>query len=429
MEPDNNTAKANQTASPNENIDSKEIKEPARRPCKFYVARKKRYCRVGVLRNNDDYCAEHSINQGEENEDNKRIPCPFDPAHTCYEKLLSMHLKKCNMRPKEPKEYFSQGINSDDICDTTNGDGPITLAEMSVEELRTLISLVRSVHKEYVPQIPQKFGFHPDLGSEMLRTDVGESLMKHLVQNSSLLSILDESKLLKDSTCFIEFGSGKGALTFWVASTCKSENCHFILLDRQSHRHKKDNKLKDAGLNVERIRIDIEHLKLDKLPAVVDSKHLVGITKHLCGAATDMALKCLLETNDEVSKVSGLALATCCHHRCTWAGYVAKKYLEEWGLSEKYFKCLTGMAGWAVCGTGRAKFEDGPTEGSEVINNPRYAALNLSIEERRKLGLQVKEILDHGRSLYAKSFGLTSAMYHYVDTSTTLENVAIVASR
>ena len=66
---------------------------------------------------------------------------------------------------------------------------------------------------EFVPMIPEKFGIHPALGSEMLRTDIGDSVMKHLAQNSSLLSLLEENNLFRDSTCFIEFGSGRGKIT------------------------------------------------------------------------------------------------------------------------------------------------------------------------------------------------------------------------
>lgn len=61
-----------------------------------------------------------------------------------------------------------------------------------------------------------------------------------------------------------------------------------MLVDRSSPRHKNDNKLKneDNSVNVIRIRSDIADISLKKIKEVKTSKHIVGIAKHLCGAAT-----------------------------------------------------------------------------------------------------------------------------------------------
>ena len=81
----------------------------------------------------------------------------------------------------------------------------------------------------------------------------------------------------------MEFGSGRGQLTYWVArafekisnsenaksisQTETSTNRKFILIDKASHRHKYDNKLKDenASLDISRVRVDIEDLVLKKI--------------------------------------------------------------------------------------------------------------------------------------------------------------------
>ena len=81
----------------------------------------------------------------------------------------------------------------------------------------------------------------------------------------------------------MEFGSGRGQLTYWVARAfekiAKNENAKsisqtetsinrkFILIDKASHRHKYDNKLKDenASLDISRVRVDIEDLVLKKI--------------------------------------------------------------------------------------------------------------------------------------------------------------------
>lgn len=45
---------------------------------------------------------------------------------------------------------------------------------------------------------------------DFVRTDVGESALRHSTQIGSIAKILEDHGLLRDSTCFIEFGSGRG---------------------------------------------------------------------------------------------------------------------------------------------------------------------------------------------------------------------------
>ena len=92
-----------------------------------------------------------------------------------------------------------------------------------------------------------------------------------------------------DNIAYVEFGSGRGQLTYWLARSSKSalelkkdvqeksnndsvNDRKFILIDKASHRHKFDNKLKDEtpDFNVTRIRVDIQDLVLEKLPVVKD---------------------------------------------------------------------------------------------------------------------------------------------------------------
>lgn len=80
-----------------------------------------------------------------------------------------------------------------------------------------------------------------------------------------------------------------GKLTYWLAQLIKNtKDSTVILVDRSSHRHKNDNKLKteDCSINIVRIRADIADLCLNKIEEVKNSKYTVGIAKHLCGAAT-----------------------------------------------------------------------------------------------------------------------------------------------
>ena len=54
---------------------------------------------------------------------------------------------------------------------------------------------------------------------------------------------------------------------------------------------------------------------------------MVGVSKHLCGAATDLALRCLetfSASGNAKGKIETILIALCCHHRCDWNIYVGK---------------------------------------------------------------------------------------------------------
>ena len=59
-----------------------------------------------------------------------------------------------------------------------------------------------------------------------------------------------------------------------------------------------DNRFVDKwGSSIHRIRADIRHLCLERLPSF--EKHddkVVGFCKHLCGVAIDLALRCVTDT-------------------------------------------------------------------------------------------------------------------------------------
>ncbi|KAF5843100.1 hypothetical protein DUNSADRAFT_2137 [Dunaliella salina] len=137
------------------------------------------------------------------------------------------------------------------------------------------------------------------------------------------------------------------------------------------------------------------------------------VGKHLCGAATDYALRgCLpsLPTGvngapeaDVLQRFRGLAIATCCHHRCSWRSYVGKQAFRirssstsnrinlisllpalcswrsyvgkqafrAWGFSPFEFELVCWMTGWALCGHDAAPgqaCEDGASDDEEGVD-------------------------------------------------------------
>ena len=101
--------------------------------------------------------------------------------------------------------------------------------------------------------------------------------------------------MLENGNTFVEFGSGRGQLTYWLTKAVPDPStCQFVLVDRASHRHKFDNRLKDAeDVELVRLRVDIADLALGRVsPYITHQKeNVIGISKHLCGAATDLSIR------------------------------------------------------------------------------------------------------------------------------------------
>ena len=87
--------------------------------------------------------------------------------------------------------------------------------------------------------------------------------------------------------------------------------------------------------------------------ASASPKPWLAVGKHLCGSATDFTIRCCRrhmvpsagdgaapgpEEAEEGSAplqpaCVGLAVATCCHHRCTWKHYVAQDFFTSCGFT------------------------------------------------------------------------------------------------
>ena len=65
---------------------------------------------------------------------------------------------------------------------------------------------------------------------------------------------------------------------------------------------------------MERVRGDLADVDLARV-GTLKGRTCVGVAKHLCGSATDLALNAFVGLSD----ARGVAVATCCHHRCEWS--------------------------------------------------------------------------------------------------------------
>jgi hypothetical protein len=72
-----------------------------------------------------------------------------------------------------------------------------------------------------------------------------------------------------------------------------------------------------------------------------NKRKVIVAAKHLCGLATDLAIRSLqsLYTSDP-SCAEGLVIATCCHHACRYVDYCGMEYLHEQGFTPAEFEVM-----------------------------------------------------------------------------------------
>uniref|UniRef100_A0A8C3BXI8 tRNA:m(4)X modification enzyme TRM13 n=1 Tax=Cairina moschata TaxID=8855 RepID=A0A8C3BXI8_CAIMO len=445
--------------------------EPGR--CAYFVARKKRFCRM-VPALGRRFCGEHG--QQEKENDRKRIPCPLDPKHTVYEDQLQKHLKKCNSREKPKPVYFVQDINAGlkDVAEIP--EKQVTLSSLSKEELENLIIKLKKATNGLELDLKEQILSHKALHEALNDPKNGESAFKHLKQQASILGNMEKLHLLGPGRCFIEFGAGRGKLSHWVDVALQDvEDIQFLLVERATTRFKVDGKHKKRDSVFERLQVDIQHLCLNKVPSL-EKKRLpvVGIGKHLCGAATDLALRCLVESyatccegeneepaakrpkndktemaarssadnernKEDFKPVAGIVIALCCHHKCDWTHYVGREFFQSVGLGPVEFHYFQRMSSWATCGmretiTSTSEESEDHANNTEEHDQPYSKAESgfdtlqgLPVEERKEIGALCKLLIDHGRIKYLQQRGYRATLQYYTESAVSLENVLLTA--
>lgn len=391
--------------------DTQNPPKPSITHCQFFVKRKQRFCKM-MVKKDKNFCAEHSTS--DEKAAAKRIPCPLDPKHSVEEKNLQKHLQKCNAKePEKYPEFIKKGCNlygEEEHPKSEDADKDLKLQDVPLDQIAKVTSKVEKLFAEFIEgKIETNFQSHKSLESELSSDNCGEERKKHLAQTSSILGIMQSEDFFQPQTCFIEYGAGKAALTFYLAQATEDlPKSKILVVDRASHRHKKDNLVKDKE-KIERIRADIADLQLSGLSTVDDQTHFAAISKHLCGVATDLTLRCIVNGNCEMSiKTRNVLICVCCHHRCVWRSFTGKKWLELNEIDEKTFAIITRMASWCVCGD-------------------RSGGQRKSTKERELIGWKCKRLLDFARIQYLIEHGYEPKLSFYIEKSVTPENVCILA--
>lgn len=266
----------------------------------------------------------------------ERVACPVDPSHTVAASKLAAHVLICNATKDATalrKElWYVENINGGG----SGRDGSLTLDDVQVEEVA--VAPRRHCHDLQAAQIV---------------------------------------KLIPCEGAFVDLGGGRGGLA--AAVRAAYPDAPVIVVERASRRYK---------YKIDRIRCDLRHVHL----AAVFPTNLVGVAKHLCGAATDLALKALVTSN-----ATAVVIATCCHHACNWDDYVGRATVDH-----DAFDTAVRHASWAT---------------------------SPACDDKRTFGRRSKRLIDRGRIAYLQAHGFTALLRPYCDASLSPENIVIQAWR
>ncbi|ODV78190.1 DUF715-domain-containing protein [Suhomyces tanzawaensis NRRL Y-17324] len=389
------------------------------------------------------FCSEHMINEST----GERIPCPLDNKHTVWAKDLAIHLKKCNAKQKvEFDIWYEKDLNSGwkHLENLAPANLEPSTEEAENDSFEKHLELLKKIKFDPLPmKILEHSGLNPRI-SELKNP-------KHALQQSSLIGNMKQKGLLDSNTFYLEFGCGKAELSRFV-NLCILEDLKTLkiaqhgiygygLIDRGINRMKMDPKIikdsRDVDLEpkVKRTRIDIKDLNLDKFLQDTNADKVVGISKHLCGVATDLTLKLLLNsTLLESGKFGGVVIAMCCRHVCDYHELLpqSRQYLKMHGFdSMEGFKALKKVVSWAVCGVGRAekKDENGEIERDESLESTGSDSMEhgLTYHERETLGLTARRLVDESRVHAIKELmkDYDVEIFNYTERKITLENVCL----
>lgn len=340
----------------------------------------------------------------------KRIPCPLDNNHSCWEKELEKHIQKCTkgkmLKMNDDQKWFKKNFNVGLEKEVKDVDESKILKTISILKTLQFEELDTKILKDETIEINR------------VQSLIGGQL-KHAVQQSSLISHM-RNIINDEDVNLVEFGCGRAELSRYACLSLQNDKQikKSILIDRGNNRMKfdKDIKLENEKIVLERFKCDIKDIDMSLM--LNDDCDTLAISKHLCGSATDLTLRCI----SKIPNKKGTVIAMCCRHACNSRDYINPEYIKhiideskEDISYEDFFKCLTKISSYAT---------------SSYKENEKSKAdhfTGLSVDERTEIGLIARRTLDEGRLQWCKrEFNEDSKMLKYCDYETTLENVALI---
>jgi len=251
---------------------------------------------------------------------------------------VAAHLLRCpvlaEIRRQEAQTWFVRGVNTGEGGED-EPEEPLTMEAASLLEA----SLERRSGTLW--HAPASSALPDGLGVNERKRE------RHRLQRRAIAEQLAELGALGRGRCIVELGAGNGELSLALAEAHRDavRSDTLVLLDqgskpkgRSGHgRLAADTALEGHFASVTRLKVGLEHVDLAALREEVapSSSGLVVLAKHLCGAASDYALRASVAASVAASADPlELLLATCCHHRCSWRDFVNRPSLRSAGLAD-----------------------------------------------------------------------------------------------
>ncbi len=152
------------------------------------------------------------------------------------------------------------------------------------------------------------------------------------------------------------------------------------------------------------------------------------------------------------SELSAIAIATCCHHSCSWESYTGKLWwTDTLRASAAEFEVAARLTSWTVLEKGWTQKPNAASAEADATGNDTAARLwanQLTPEARGRVGRAAKRAIDAGRADYIKrafsdcrstradgttfdnpSYGLNARLVTFCDATVSLENCLLLAQR
>lgn len=454
--------------------------------CRFIVPRKNRRCGLQAASGGGGYCGIHAAEASEGSNDSdgqgrhdraRRVPCPIDPSHTVLASKLAKHVLKCPKKTEvqrlREQSFFREDCNLSTEGRTASGAATSTRAvrermeAMLGPEFEALVARVSAAAARLGAADDSTFccetplELQPWLSSlEWLQSESRVQEPRHAVQRVSICGHVgklfglfaavddDEGAGKHRSGSFgdvsvVELGAGRGYVGAMLAEAGGLSHC--VLNDVRSYRYKADRVLRKTGAaRVERATCDLKDFCLSDMNTL-QGRRCVVLGKHLCGGATDLALRCVAacrpsdcsgspfpgeeaggvssgapEGGGQPPRILALGIATCCHHRCTPSTYVGAGVLRENGFSDCDLENVFWLSSWATLKGGGHGVPEPPGRDDLYFSS-------LTLQRKVDVGRHCKQLLDAGRLEWLRRRGFSIKGVRYVDPEITPENFLLLA--
>lgn len=413
-----------------------------------YIKRDRMPCKFASLPSSN-FCFHHLPD---------RIPCPLDPSHSVLPHKLKRHLKACPKGTQQARlaamPFFAKDLNAgaDQLCDASAVESS-PRDDIAAPDPTRLLALA-----ERVLSAVATVGVHGQSPGAVRRSAAplpASKIQKHATQNAAIgdaaarLGLLDARR-----TMVLELGAGTAKLSAALVDCIRGNSAEaretaVVLVDRIRPKSCVDSKMREMGARVSRLRMDLRHLRLAGVQevsspwgaqasdrtapvAAMPAVKRLAFAKHLCGEATDFALRSMVVA--DAPRMDGIVVATCCHHRCRWESLVGRPLLQRLGFTAADFLLLTRLSGWA---TNRASLREpgaarADNDGEHAVDDDVTRSLASSVAEtlgpaeRERVGRACKRLIDAARLSYLDEWRYRGWMEEYVPTEVSPENVLLV---